>query len=234
MRAADSGKRKTGGADMICGECEGIVIRQTKALKGRRLLLLFSDAYGKIGAGTSISERSKSKSALAVRPFTRGRYQLASGRGYVNITSAETIQSYYNFGENYGKFLNASLLLEFTGKFLPEEVPAPDVYALLLTCLDLLGKRKRGFDTISLVYLVKVLQLSGVFPEAENFRHDELLSGLGFDIVNILVYLMENPPERMERLMLDEDKSARLLRLIIQYAEQHLDVGPLKSVAYDH
>jgi DNA repair protein RecO (recombination protein O) len=219
---------------MIYSECEAIVIRQTKALKGRRMLLLFSDKYGKISAGASISERNKSKSALAMRPFTRGRYRLTSSRGYTNVASAETIKSYYGFGEDYDRFLNASLILEFTGKVLPEEIPAPDVYALLLTCLDLLETRKRGFDTIAVVYLIKILQLSGVFPERENFRHDELLSGLSFDIVNILVYLMENPPERMEKLALDEEKSAEILRLIIQYAERHLDIGPLKSNPHNH
>ncbi|MDR1028459.1 MAG: DNA repair protein RecO [Clostridiales Family XIII bacterium] len=214
---------------MEYGECEGIIIRQTKALKGRRMILLFTDRYGKISAGTSISEKGKGKSALATRPFTLGRYRLASSRGYANITGAETVHSYYAFGEDYDKFVNASLILEFTGKTLPEAAPAPDIYALLRTCFDLLEKRKRNFGAVSVTYMIKILQLSGVFPEAENFRYDELLSSLSFDIVNILVYLMENPPERIGGLALDEDKSDELLRLIIRYAEQHLDVGPLKS-----
>ncbi|MDR1953107.1 MAG: DNA repair protein RecO [Clostridiales Family XIII bacterium] len=214
---------------MIYGECEGVVVRQTKALKGRRILLIVTDRYGKLSAGTSLSEKGKSKSALATRPFTHGRYQLTQGRGHTNIASAETIKSYYGFGEDYDKFLNASLILEFTGKILPEESPAPDIYELLLTCLDLLERRKRNFDAVAVAYLVKILQFSGVFPEAENFRYDELLSALNFDIVNILVYLMENPLSRMEKLALDEDKSAELLRLILRYAERHLDIGSLKS-----
>jgi DNA repair protein RecO (recombination protein O) len=218
---------------MLYGECEGIVIRQTKTLKGRRMILLFSDKYGKISVGTSVSERSKGSSALAMRPFTHGRYQLVSSRGFTNIKDAETLRSYYGFGDDYDKFLNASLILEFTGKILPEEVPAPDIYALLLTCLNLLEQRKRGFLTVTALYFVKVLQLSGVLPDAENFQRDELLSALRFDIVNILVYLMENPPERVQRLALDENKGAELLRIIIQYAERHLDIGSLKSNPYN-
>ena len=41
---------------------EGIVLKQTKILNGRRMLTLFSKEYGKIGAGTGIAAGGKGKS----------------------------------------------------------------------------------------------------------------------------------------------------------------------------
>ena len=45
-------------------ETEGINLRQTKTLNGSRMITLFSKNYGKIGAGTSLSERGKNRSSL--------------------------------------------------------------------------------------------------------------------------------------------------------------------------
>ena len=51
-------------------DTEGIVLRQTKTVAGRRMILLFSRKFGKISVGTSAAEGGKNKSALAARPFT--------------------------------------------------------------------------------------------------------------------------------------------------------------------
>jgi DNA repair protein RecO (recombination protein O) len=193
------------------------------------MILLFSDRFGKFSAGTFISETGKSKSALAMRRFTRGLYHVNESKGYKSITSAETIKSYYAFGENIEKYASASFVLEFTEKMLPEELPAPDVYELLVVFLSLLERRKQDVETLTLSYMVKALQIAGVFPEPENFQSETLLSALDFDIVGVLIYLMENPLEGMERLTLDDSIRRTLFRTMRRFAEFHLDIGPLKS-----
>lgn len=210
-------------------ECEGLVIRETRILKGRRMILLFTDRFGMISAGTSVSERGKNRSALAIRRFTRGVYQLRRNRGSTSIIGGDILHSYYDLSLDYDKFASASLALEFTVKILPEEVPSPKIYELLVTFLEMLEKRKKSFDTLTAAYFVKVLKLSGVFPDAENFEYDELLSELDFGIVRILVYLAESPLGQLEKLALDEELAARLLRFVIRYSEYHLDIGVLKS-----
>lgn len=57
-------------------ETEGIVLKQIKIPGGRRMLVIFTKRYGKISAGTYISEKGKNRAALALRPFTYGRYQI--------------------------------------------------------------------------------------------------------------------------------------------------------------
>ena len=55
-------------------ETEGIVLKQIKTVGGRRMIVLLSARYGKISAGSRINEGGRNKSALAMRPFTYGRY----------------------------------------------------------------------------------------------------------------------------------------------------------------
>jgi DNA repair protein RecO (recombination protein O) len=110
-------------------DTEGIIFRQVKTVNGRRMVLLFSKKYGKISAGTSISEKGKSKSSLAMRPFTYGRYELFVNRDSYHINSSEVIKSYYRIGEDVEKYMYCSYVLEFTEKLLQEEAP-PRAYSI--------------------------------------------------------------------------------------------------------
>ena len=113
-------------------DTEGIVLRQIKTSYNRRMILLFSKKYGKISAGTSIQEKGRGKSSLALRPFTYGRYELFKNRDSYNINSADVIKSYYAIGENVDKYMNGAYVLEFTERVLSEGVPAPGIFHLLL------------------------------------------------------------------------------------------------------
>lgn len=149
-------------------DSEGIVLRQVKTTNGRRMVLLFSKKYGKISAGSSISEKGRSKSALAMRPFTFGRYELFKNRDSYNINSAEVIKSFYKIGEDVDKYMNASYILEFTDKLLVEEQPAPALFNMLIDYFDILAERKKKYETLSLAYQVKAMELMGNAPELKS------------------------------------------------------------------
>lgn len=72
---------------------EGIVLKQRKIANNRRMITVFTKNYGKISCGTSLSEKSKGKAALAIRPFTYAEYDIFKGRDYYNINSAQTKKS---------------------------------------------------------------------------------------------------------------------------------------------
>ncbi len=145
-------------------ETEGIILRQVKALGGRRIIVIFSEKYGKISAGTSISERGKNKSALALRPFTYGRYELFKGRESYNIGGAEVLRSYYAIGEDVDKYMAASYALELTDAMLEEEQPAAGLLTLLTEYLGLLMERSGSFDTLLVAYMLKALYFAGCAP----------------------------------------------------------------------
>lgn len=164
-------------------ESEGIILRQIKAANGRRMVVLFSKKYGKISAGSNISEKGKSRAALAMRPFTFGRYDLFRNRDSSNINRAEVIRSFYRIGENVDKYMCASYVLEFTDKLLMEEHPAPRLFDLLIDFFSLLEERKSKYETLVSAYQVKAMDLLGFAPQLERcvLCGDEDISG-GFSV----------------------------------------------------
>ena len=55
-------------------------------------------------------------------------------------------------------------MLELTEKVLPEELPQPRIFSLLLDFLETLEKRRQKHDTLVLAYLVKLLDVLGSMP----------------------------------------------------------------------
>lgn len=148
-------------------DTEGIVIRQVKTGDGRRMILLFTRRFGKISAGTSINERGKTKSALAIRPFTFGHYDLFKTRTSYTISSAEAKRSFYKLGEDVDKFMLASFILEYTDKILAEEEPNERIFELLLSFMNLLTERKKKIETLASGYQVRALKYSGLAPNMD-------------------------------------------------------------------
>ena len=149
-------------------DTEGIVLRQVKAMGGRRMISLFSQKYGKISVGTSINEGGRNKTALSVKAFSYGRYELFKNRDNYNLNNGQVLKSYYGLGEDIDKYMAASYVLELTDKLLPEELPQPRIFNLLVDFLEALEKRDKKHGTLVMAYIVKVLDILGTMPELEN------------------------------------------------------------------
>lgn len=152
-------------------DTEGIVLKQIKASYGRRVILLFSKKYGKISVGTSINEKGRNKSALALRPFTYGRYELYKNKDSFNLNTAEVLKSYYRIGEDVDKYMNSSYVLEFTEKILQEGQPSQGMFNLILDYFSVIENRQKSHGTVVLGYQVKALKIMGVLPEMNVCMH---------------------------------------------------------------
>lgn len=235
---------------------EGIVFRQVKTAGGRKMLLLFTKNYGKISAGSSIGEKGRNKSSLAARPFTYGIYELYKGRETYNVNSAEVRRSFYRIGENVDKYMQASFALELTEKMIPEELPQPRLFQLLLEFLSAMENREKRQETLVLAYEAKAMQLLGTFPQLDqcaccgekgktgffsvrdggmicakcvNNDNDALIYEPKFDIVNILKYFSKTPISAFEKIALDPDAAVQLQKILREYMAYYLDIGTLKS-----
>ena len=148
-------------------DTEGIVLRQTKALGGRRMLTVFSKKYGKISIGTGITEGGRNKTALAVKPFTYGKYELFKNRDNYNLNNGQVLKSFYGIGEDLDKYMEASYVLELTDKMLPEEMPQPKIFNLLVDYMEALQKREKKHGTLTLAYMIKAMDILGTMPELD-------------------------------------------------------------------
>lgn len=242
-------------------DTEGIILKQIKTVSGRRMVLLFSKKYGKISAGTSINEKGKGKSALAMRPFTYGKYELYKNRDSYHINGAEVLKSYYRIGEDVDKFMCCSYVLELTERVLAEDAPAPEIFYLLLDFFSIMEERKRKYETLVLAYQVKLLQSYGSMPKLDgcircksstDLTHfsvkegglvcktcvlqenvnDGLIYELNFAIVNILRYFSANSLKAFKKLALEDVVQEKLQKILKQYLSYHLDIKTLKSEGF--
>ncbi len=131
------------------------------------MILLFTKKYGKISAGSNINEKGRTKSALAMRPFTYGTYELYKNREYYNINSADVKKSFFRIGEDVDKYMQASFVLELTEKMAPEDLPQPRLFNLLIDFLDAMESREKRHETLVLAYEVKALAILGTFPQLD-------------------------------------------------------------------
>lgn len=145
-------------------ETEGIVLREVKALNGRKMITVFTKKYGKIPLGVSDTSSSKKKPNLAVKPFSYAKYEVYKNRENFNLSSAQVINSNYAIGENLDNFMAASYVLELTDKAFPENVPQPKAFNLLLSFLEGITKREKDVGTLVIAYIVKLLDITGTSP----------------------------------------------------------------------
>ena len=145
-------------------ETEALVLRQINIVNGKKVLVLFTEKYGKISAYTSINLKTRSKAALSLKPFTVSRFEIYKNGDIYNISYAETKQSYYTIGEDIDKYLASSVILELTDKVIVEGEKQLEIYNLLKEFLQEISKRKNEFKTLTIAYRVKVLDLLGYMP----------------------------------------------------------------------
>ncbi len=148
-------------------ESEGMILKQIKTSGERRMILLFTKKYGKISAGTSLSEKGKNKSGLSLRPFTYGNYDLFKKNRYYYINGAHTLHSFFSIGEDVDKYMGACYVLELLDKVVDEEKPVPQIFSLTLDFFHLLERREKKIETLILAYEMKLLQKSGLAPMVE-------------------------------------------------------------------
>ncbi|MCF0150642.1 MAG: DNA repair protein RecO [Firmicutes bacterium] len=240
-------------------ETEGIILKQTKTLNGRKMIVLFSQKYGKISAGTSISERGKNKSSLAIRPFCRGRYELFKNRDTYNINGAEALESFYSLGEDIDKFMAASRILELTDVITQEDQPQPALYSLLCEYLSMMSLRKGSYGTLDAGFQIKAFQLEGCGIRVNKCVRcgkargeedtvlsvqegglvcagchgqsigDPLIFTLSNDMISIIDYISGHPLKSLEKLEIPAQTDGRLRPLLQAWLSCHLGVDRLKS-----
>ena len=208
-------------------DTEGIILKQIKIAGGRRMIVLLSEKYGMISAGTSIPEKGKNKSSLALRPFTRGRYELYKNRDSYNINGAETLQSFYSIGEDIDKYLAASYVLELTERMLPEDEPMPGMYKLLRGFLVMLSSRKSEFETVVIAFQVKALALQGLA-----LSQNPLMNKESDGKIDIVRYIENHPMSGLEGLSVEEKLRTSLSAYIKRYIFDNLGIGNLKSETF--
>ncbi|MGP1569374.1 MAG: DNA repair protein RecO [Eubacteriales bacterium] len=145
-------------------ETDGLVIKKIGMANGKNMLTILTRKFGKISAASSITEKNRTKSSMAVRPFSYSRFEMYKNTNNYNIVSGELLKSYYKIGEDIDKYVQAAYVMEYTEKILAEGVPSIQIYSLILDYLEMLALRKDKYTTLTLAYQLKTLKYLGAEP----------------------------------------------------------------------
>lgn len=235
---------------------EAVVLKRTRAAGGVNILTLFTKKYGKISVASRLGFGGKRRSELAISPFTLGDYKIFSNRGYYNLDTADVVKSYYAIGEDIKKYGAASLVLEMTGKMIPEEQPMPDIFTLLKTFLELMEVRQKSQETLVLAYEIKMLTKLGYFPQLDacvscgseenlNFfsidkgglicsdcrqnQVNSLIYDVEFDIIGVVKYFENTPFRRFKDIALKREDAVKIQKILREYVAYHMDIAKLMS-----
>ncbi len=143
---------------------EAIVLRHRPLGEADRLVTLLTPRYGKIEAKAKGVRRAKSRMGGHLQPATRIFVQLAQGRTRYVVAGCQALEAFPSLRADLDRLGLAIYLCELADRFLPPEVEALGVYALLLDSLRRLegGRRPhlwaRRFEA-------RLLRLSGFGPE---------------------------------------------------------------------
>jgi len=190
------------------------------------MITIFSKNYGKISCGTSITEGGKNKTALALRPFTHGRYELYTSHDTYNIQGAETIKSYYRIGEDVDKYMAACFVLELTEKCLIEGESQPALFKLLSEYFEMLETRKKAYETLVIGYETKLLGLLGLKAS------EGLKTEASADIIETLIYIENHGLNELGSLALKPETELEIKKLFKSYFAYHLGIENLNSEGF--
>ena len=242
-------------------DSEGLMLKQTKAVDGKKIITLLSKKYGKISCQSKLKTSNKHAN-IALGSFVYSKYQLYKNREFFSIISGEIIKSYYSIGEDIVKYGYASYVLELTEKILEEGHPVPRIFNILIDYLNVLDKRKGKFDTVLVAYELKLFRELGIMPNLRSCvncgkkidkecgkiyfdvkgggvlcsncinTQDTLIFKAGFGMIEIIDYCISRPLQSLKRLALNDEMLKQIKQIIKYYKEYHLDLGSLKSEVF--
>ncbi len=143
---------------------QAIVLNKTDYKENDRILTLFSPEKGKITASAKGVKKPTSKLRAGTELFAFGDYILSETRGRYIITAFDGIDSFHELREEFDRLSAATLLLKLCDKSSTENEAAPELFILLLRCLDKLRDQKYSVAVVLSVFLLKLCAVMGYMP----------------------------------------------------------------------
>ncbi|OGM10477.1 DNA repair protein RecO [Candidatus Woesebacteria bacterium RBG_13_36_22] len=146
---------------------EGIVLARKNYSEADRILIVFSEKYGKLSLLAKGVRRLKSRKRAHVEIFNRINFSATSGKGLDIITEAEVIDTFSDIKNNLKKVTVAYFFAEVTGRMIREGESHPEVYRNLRLFLEKL-RTKELLKSVRKEYIFIILVSLGFWPQDKN------------------------------------------------------------------
>src|SRR5919108_6583990 len=148
---------------------EAIVLRSIRLREADRVVHLYTNLCGRVGAVAKGVRRTKSRFGGRLEPFFRLRLVLYEGRGeLLTVTSAETVAAHPRLRERHGCLDAAARACDAVARLFEAGDPNPAVFHLLCHQLALLDAAPAHAGRANqLAFRLKLLLAAGLVPQLE-------------------------------------------------------------------
>jgi DNA repair protein RecO (recombination protein O) len=149
---------------------EAVVLRSIRLGEADRVLHLYTEAHGRIGAVAKGVRKTMSRFGARLEPLSHVELVLHRGRGELEtVTAAQLVRSHREAREDYYRFSVGMIGAESMLRLFSEEEANERAFTALTRFLDLLDDASHAadqpaLDPLGLAFQLKLLWLAGYLP----------------------------------------------------------------------
>jgi DNA repair protein RecO (recombination protein O) len=149
---------------------EAVVLRSIRFGEADRVLHLYTEAHGRVGAVAKGVRKTMSRFGARLEPLSHVELVLHRGRGELEtVTAAQLVRSHREAREDYHRFSVGMIGAEAMLRLFSEEEANERAFTALTRFLDLLDETPHAadlpaLDPLGLAFQLKLLWLAGYLP----------------------------------------------------------------------
>ena len=143
---------------------QGIVLREVQYKESDRILTVLTQDLGKITVSARAGRKKGGGISAASQMLVWSEMTLYEYRQRWGLKEEVTNREFRGVREDLDKFALASYFAEVTEQLTPEQLPAPELLALLLNALYALEKLDRPLALVKAAFEMRAMCLSGYEP----------------------------------------------------------------------
>ena len=152
---------------MSVRKIRGIVIREQVSGESGKQLVVLAKGAGKLRLSARGAKNAKSKLLAGTQLFAYCDFTLFEGKGFLSVTQADLLESFYGLRTDVEVLSEAVYLAELVEKTCPEGMEQDDILLLLLYALQWMAKGYIPPRLAGRIFEIKYLLMSGLFAGAE-------------------------------------------------------------------
>ena len=139
------------------------ILRNRDYLEADRLVTVFTEEYGKVGAIAKGVKKAKSSLRACTQPFCYTELFLRRGKSLDVISQGNVLDFFGNSRENMAAVMFFLYMAEILDKILPERQPYPELFSKTIEIADLI--ERKGPQLLWLRYFeAQVIEKMGLSP----------------------------------------------------------------------
>src|SRR5690349_12390492 len=149
---------------------EAVVLRSIRLGEADRVLHLYTEAHGRVGAVAKGVRKTMSRFGARLEPLSHVELVLHRGRSELQtVTAAQLVRSHHDAREDYYRFSVGMIGAEAMLRLFSEEEANERAFTALTRFLDLLDEtphaaERPALDPLGLAFQLKLLWLAGYLP----------------------------------------------------------------------